>query len=86
MYFQDSRRLSAIGLVCVGDVSGVIESEYGYHIIKREPLVVQYVLDNYPQFVSDSFNGQITEWTQDVIVSTTKIYDDFDVSKLYLKE
>ena len=70
----------------IGDVSEIIESDYGFHIIKREHLDVQYVLENYPQIVSDDFNDLLSLWTKDVSVVTTALYDGFDVSGLYSKE
>ncbi|NLT39563.1 MAG: hypothetical protein GXX89_03755 [Clostridiales bacterium] len=76
----------ALSALEVGSVSGIIESDYGYHILKREPLDVRYVLDNYPQIVTDSFNELISQWTKDVEIHTTDVFDGFDVSVLYIEK
>ncbi len=70
----------------VGDVSEIIESSYGFHIIKREHLDVQYVVENYPQIVSDDFNDLLSVWAKEVRVEKTEIYDNFDVAELYPEE
>ncbi len=77
---------NALEDLAVGSVSGVIESDLGYHIIKREPLNVRYVIDNYPQIVTDNFNELISQWTKEVEILITYAFDTFDVSRLYIEK
>ncbi|MBR6811788.1 MAG: peptidylprolyl isomerase [Oscillospiraceae bacterium] len=67
----------------IGQISGVVESQYGFHIIRRKNADVDYLVENYPQVVTGHFNELISRWTEAVNISTTEIYDEFDVSELF---
>lgn len=63
-----------------GEVSGLIESEYGYHIIKREPLDVDGQFENYKGLLTTATTGTmddlLTEWMQEADVQTTETFDE----------
>jgi len=44
----------------VGEVSGLVESDYGYHIIKREAVDEKYVEENIDELYYDYYNETIT--------------------------
>ncbi len=69
--------------LAIGEISGVVESDYGFHIIRRKNADVDYLVENYPQVVTGSFNELISEWTDMIDIKTTQIYDEFDASQLF---
>ena len=62
-----------------GEVSGLVQSDYGYHIIKREALDVDGQFDNYKGLLVTAEAGTmdelLTQWMQEADVQTTDVYD-----------
>ncbi|MDY5627524.1 MAG: peptidylprolyl isomerase, partial [Clostridia bacterium] len=54
-----------------GEVSGIVESDFGYHIIKRVPLnISQSDIENkIKEMQNDIFENQIEKWKSDMDVS-----------------
>ena len=62
------------------EVSGLIKSDYGYHIIKRVPLDVDGQFENYKSLLTTAVAGTmddlLTQWMQEADVQTTETYDE----------
>lgn len=74
----------------VGDVSGLVESDYGYHILKREPIEEDYVEKNIDYLYYDYFNEYLTAVDYEMrteIIENMQItyfdgYDKLDVNSI----
>ena len=76
------------------EVSGVVESQHGYHVIMRLPTkstdLVTYMTSSYQQqtvplsyiAAPADYDSQIADWASSATVKTTKLYDELDFSKL----
>lgn len=62
------------------EVSGLVKSDYGYHIIKRVPLDVDGQFENYKSLLTTAVAGTmddlLTQWMQEADVQTTETYDE----------
>ena len=62
------------------EVSGLVKSSYGYHIIKRVPLDVDGQLENYKSLLTTAVAGTmddlLTQWMQEADVQTTETFDE----------
>lgn len=62
------------------EVSGLVKSDYGYHIIKRVPLDVDGQFENYKGLLTTAVAGTmddlLTRWMQEADVQTTETYDE----------
>lgn len=62
------------------EVSGLVKSDYGYHIIKRVPLDVDGQFENYKGMLTTAVAGTmddlLTQWMQEADVQTTETYDE----------
>ena len=62
------------------EVSGLVKSDYGYHIIKRVPLDVDGQFGNYKGMLTTAVAGTmddlLTQWMQEADVQTTETYDE----------
>lgn len=66
-----------------GQVSGIVESEYGYHIIIRDKVAdtSQYV-DSWREY---QMGQQVDQWIADADIQTTEALDNLDVADFYNK-
>lgn len=62
------------------EVSGLVKSDYGYHIIKRVPLDVDGQFENYKSLLTTAVAGTmddlLTQWMQEADVQTTETHDE----------
>ena len=62
------------------EISGLVKSPYGYHIIKRMPLDVDGQLENYKNQLTTAVAGTmddlLTQWMQEADVQTTETFDE----------
>lgn len=66
-----------------GQVSGIVESEYGYHIIIRDQVKD---LSNYAdQWREYQMGLQVDQWIADADIQTTEALDNLDVVDFYAK-
>lgn len=66
-----------------GQVSGIVESEYGYHIIIRDQVsdLSQYT----DQWKKYEMNQQVDQWMSEADIQTTETLDNLDVLDFYNK-
>lgn len=76
------------------EVSDVVESQHGYHVIMRLPTkstdLVTYINSSYQQqtvplsyiAAPSDYDSQIADWASSATVKTTKLYDSIDFSKI----
>lgn len=62
-----------------GEVSGIVESDDGYHIILRLPLDLEPFRG---QMISQSMDRQIMGWLEEYGIETTEIYEEVDPSEV----
>ena len=65
-----------------GEISDVVESDYGYHIILRLPLD----LDQFrSQLIGDKMEQQSNQWLDEYGVKTNEVYDQIDPEAFWEK-
>ena len=66
-----------------GQVSGIVESEYGYHIIIRDKVAdtSEYV-DSWREY---QMGQQVDKWMADADIQSTEALDNLDVADFYAK-
>ena len=65
-----------------GEISDVVESDYGYHIILRLPLD----LDQFrSQLIGDKMEQQSNQWLEEYGVKTNEVYDQIDPKAFWEK-
>jgi len=60
-----------------GEVSGIVESDDGFHIILRLPLELEPFRS---QMISQRSDHQIMQWLEEYGIETTEVYDRIDPS------
>lgn len=66
-----------------GQVSGIVESEYGYHIIIRDQVKdLSGYADKWREY---QMGQQVDQWMADADIQTTEALDDLDVADFYAK-
>ena len=67
-----------------GEVSGVVESEYGYHIILRQPLDYSYLEENAEAVMEKCYDTEFSAYLGGLIADaetdTSAAYDDITIS------
>lgn len=67
----------------IGQVSGIVESNYGYHIILRDdPTQSDELVDNW---ASEKMQSLSDEWVNDAEVEETEAFQNLDVADFYEK-
>ena len=66
-----------------GQVSGIVESEYGYHIIIRDQVKdLSSYADKWREY---QMGQQVDQWMDDADIQTTEALDNLDVADFYAK-
>ena len=66
-----------------GQVSGIVESEYGYHIIIRDQVKdLSSYADKWREY---QMGQQVDQWMADADIQTTEALDNLDVADFYAK-
>ena len=69
-----------------GQLSEIVESDFGYHIILREPLDMELAKDDpdiYDTFLEECFSKLLTTWWEDAKVVRYDVLDKVDVQMFY---
>ncbi|MEG2456069.1 MAG: peptidylprolyl isomerase, partial [Oscillospiraceae bacterium] len=67
----------------IGKISGLVESDFGYHIILRlDPALDQNVISGYQR---KTLNDGLAAWIKTNEVHSTPLYDSLDAQTLYTK-
>ncbi|MDO4270604.1 MAG: peptidylprolyl isomerase [Eubacteriales bacterium] len=70
-----------------GKVSGLVKSDFGYHIIKREPLDYEGQFTNYQADLANkmgkTMDNLLTEWITNADVQTTDVFDEITYKNVY---
>jgi hypothetical protein len=64
-----------------GQISGIVESSYGYHIILRvEPAESEEVRSAWQAVEMDAL---VQQWTEEAVIETTETYDNLTTAEFY---
>ncbi len=67
-----------------GEISGLVESDYGYHIILRQdPGTEELAAAIGQQKVSEELDAKISGWMENAVVETTEAFDNLDVAEFF---
>lgn len=67
-----------------GQISGVVESEWGYHILLRlDPATAELAAAVVENRIVTQLNQQVSDWMAETELETTEIYDSFDAKVYY---
>ena len=68
------------------EVSGLVKSDYGYHIIKRVPVDYEGQFENYKNALTTAVSGTIedlmNQWIKEADVQTTEVFDQITYQNL----
>lgn len=68
------------------EISGLVESDYGYHIIKRLPLDASYIEENKTQLISTYESNRLSELLEEYMadkeIEYSKYYDQFGIDTI----
>ena len=66
-----------------GQISGIVESDYGFHIILRlDPAEVELIRSDW---ALNQLSQQSTQWVEEAEIVTTETYDNLNVGDFYEK-
>lgn len=69
------------------EVSDLIKTDYGYHIVKRVPLDYENELENYRSVLLNkmgkSMDALLTDWVENARVNTTELYNQITHENVY---
>lgn len=66
-----------------GGLSGIVESEFGYHIILRLPLAEEDVAEYRENFRVDAMEKTVAQWQEAAVVTRAAALDGLDVDSFY---
>lgn len=73
----------AVSALAPGEISGIVESDYGYHIILRlDPAQVDTIRT---QWENNQMSTLSQQWVEQAEIETTEAYDNLSVSDFYDK-
>ncbi len=77
----------------IGEISDIIETSYGYHIIMRLPINLESTPSSYSRYgytysmryiiASQLFRSTFQSWVEEADVETTEFYDTIDLIKVF---
>lgn len=67
-----------------GEISGLVESNFGYHIILRQdPGTEELAASLGQQQASEELDAQLSAWMEQAVVETTEAYDQLDMASFF---
>jgi len=73
----------------VGKTSGLVQTDYGFHLIKRLPLDEAFILENidtyYPAFANEAFNRELAKIVAELTVETNDAFKELDMASFIPK-
>jgi len=71
-----------------GELSGIVESSVGYHIIKRLPKDEDYLMKNYTelkaQYISNQFYSLLDERKEELKLSYTELFNSLNAKNIIM--
>lgn len=73
---------TATRLLEYGEISDIVESDYGYHIILRQDPDTETLRS---QWITDQMNTMLEDWVTNAVIVTTDAYDAIDPQDYYTR-
>lgn len=68
-----------------GGLSGIVETDYGYHIMLRLPLTDETRAGYAQSFRADALSGQLAQWREEMELTRSDALNALDVADFYAK-